>query len=381
MGGKKFNLGCLRTRRIELESNTCGHSFVSIHSFIHIISSNPEYQKHMLDSMNKADVALRIHYAIQTLSHDEEMGTDAMKAIMLLSGMYVETAFLFDNCEESLQGSFVKLGELLSCEPLRGEIDIEAMPPSTIIDFDAEMGRAIAREFYEEWMDCEYEFHDMLIHMTQHMFMQWEASGSYAMQTNQRRAESFRLLVECTYRAMAYELAAQELCDVIIEKKIGVDGWNMADSISGLAGLAGQRLSYSHNGRNQCCWFRGSELPDLLDQTAYVMTQEAVRLGLPSGTDWRFGLPANDAPANAPTFLVNSVDEVCRGFFNAIRLDDYHDQAVCAAKAAGRMLAVACSGDQPEIEPAIAKPLAMAAMTETYKATCVEHAALSFAEL
>jgi hypothetical protein len=330
----------------------------------------------MLDYNNKADVALRIHHAIQCMSEEEGKGIDAMKAITLLAGMYVESAFLFDNCEESLQGMFLKLGRELSCEPLGGEMDYEAMPPATIIDFDSEMGRAIAREFFEEWLDCEYEFHELLMSITQQLFMRLEAviSTNDIRQTGQRRAESFRLLVECTYRAMAYELAAQELCDVVIEKKIGVDGWNMADSISGLAGLAGRKLSLSHGGRDECCWFRGGDLPDLLDQTAYVMTQEAVRLGLPTGTDWRFGLPANDTPANAPTILVGEIEGICEGFFEAVQLFDYHDQAVCAAKAAGRMLAVACGGERPDLEPAIAKPLSMAALTETYKSACVEAA-------
>ncbi|HPF79231.1 MAG TPA: hypothetical protein PLF01_08085, partial [Alphaproteobacteria bacterium] len=229
---------------------------------------------------------------------------------------------------------------------------------------------------------CEYEFHDMMLFITHQMFMRWEAAGisggPHGFSGSQRRAESFRLLVECTYRAMSFELAAQELCDVIIEKRIGVDGWNMGDSISGLAGLAGRKLSLSHGGRNQCCWFRGADLPDLLDQTAYVMTQEAVRLGIPTGTDWRFGLPANDTPANAPTLLVSSVETICEGFFRAVKMHDYHDQAVCAAKAAGRMLAVACGGERPDLEPAIAKPLAMAALTETYKSACVEYAAVSY---
>lgn len=336
----------------------------------------------MLDDSNKADVALRIHHAIQALSEDEAHGTDSMRAILLLSGMYVESAFLFDNCEESLQGAFVKLGELLNCEPLSGDVSEESLPPACIIDFDAEMGRAVAREFFEEWLDCEYEFHEMLLLITQQMFMRWEATGisggAHGFSGTQRRAESFRLLVECTYRAMSFELAAQELCDVVIEKRIGIDGWNMADSISGLAGLAGRKLSMSHNGRNQCCWFRGANLPDLLDQTAYVMTQEAVRLGIPTGTDWRFGLPANDTPANAPTLLVSSVENVCEGFFRCVEIYDYHDQAVCYAKAAGRMLAVACGGERPDIEPAIAKPLAMAALTETYKSACVEYAAVSY---
>ena len=325
----------------------------------------------MLDNMTKTDVAARIQAAIQALTHDEESGCDGMKALMLLSGMMVEIAFLFDNGEEALQGSFSRLGDLLGCDPLFESIAPEALPPPTIIDFDTEMGRSMAREFFEEWLDCDYEFHEMFLFIVQQSFMRWEVKG-------QSRAESFRLFVEGTYRAMAYELGAQELCDVIIEKKIGVEGWTLADSISALAGLAGRKLALSHDGMDQCCWFRGSNLPDLLDQTAYVMTQEAVRLGVPIGTDWRFGLPANDVPANPPTLLVNGIEKLCCGFFDAVHMVDDSDQSVTAAKAAGRMLAVACGGEKPEVEPAIAKPLSMAAITESYKGACVEYAAVSY---
>ncbi|MEM6812536.1 MAG: hypothetical protein AAF549_08745 [Pseudomonadota bacterium] len=337
----------------------------------------------MLKNQHKADVAYRILYTIQSLCLDEEKGTDAMKAINILSGIYVETAFLFDNCEEALQGSFSKLSHRMQSEPLEGKFGENALPPSSIIDFDAEMGRSIAREFFEEWLDCAYEFHELLIEVTHELFTHWECQSTslpqgFNITLGQRRSESFRLLIEVTYRAMAYEIAAQELCDVVIEKKIGVSGWNMADSISALAGLAGRKLSMSHDGRNQCCWFRGTDLPDLLDQTAYVMTQEAVRLGTPTGTDWRFGLPANDTPANAPTLIVNGVEGICDQFYGVMQMFDHDDQAVCAAKAAGRMLAVACAGEKPDLEPAIAKPLAMAAMTESYKSACVEYAAVSY---
>jgi hypothetical protein len=36
------------------------------------------------------------------------------------------------------------------------------------------------------------------------------------------------------------------------------------------------------------------------------------------------------------------------------------------------MLAVASGGEMPELEPAIAKPLAMSAITETYKSVCMD---------
>ena len=116
----------------------------------------------MLEDSNKADVTLRIHYAIQALSEDEARGTDMMKATLLLAGMYVETAFLFDNCEEALQGSFTKLGSMLQCDPLMGDMAQDAMPPPNIIDFDTEMGRAMAREFFECFGDRFCHDHDEL---------------------------------------------------------------------------------------------------------------------------------------------------------------------------------------------------------------------------
>jgi len=315
----------------------------------------------------KADVAIRLHTAIQVLAEEPDMGTDSMKVLMLYAGMMVEAAFLFDSGEDSLEGAFARLADLLECEPYAGDLGEKALPPSAIIDFDTEQGRALTREFFADWSDCAYEFQDMVLFLIQQSFARWEMFG-------QRRSESFRLLVEATYKAMAFELAAQELCDAVIEQKIGAQQWKLTDSVAALAGMAGRTLAQSHEGKNQCCWFRGSDLPDLLDQTAYVMTQEAVRHGLCSSTDWRFGLPANDTPANPPNALIKAIEPITSGFFKAIQISDLNDVSVCCAKAAGRMLAIVAGGKKPELEPAIAKPLAMAAITESYKSVCVEYA-------
>ncbi|MCP5978468.1 hypothetical protein NL364_28675, partial [Klebsiella pneumoniae] len=84
------------------------------------------------------------------------------------------------------------MSELLECEPYAGDLGVKALPPSAIIDFDSEQGRAIAREFFEEWTDCAYEFQDMVLFLIQQSLARWEMFG-------QPRAESFRLLVEATY--------------------------------------------------------------------------------------------------------------------------------------------------------------------------------------
>ena len=141
----------------------------------------------------------------------------------------------------------------------------------------------------------------------------------------------------------------------------------MCEGVSGLSAVSGRFLA----GVNDFCEiFKGPYLPDKLDQVSYVMTQEAVRLGIPAGTDWRFGLAANDCILSAPHDLISSLQPRCMAFFRVIKLHDPLDQAVACAKAAGRMLAVVAGGEEPEIEPVIAKPLAMAAMTDTYKLVC-----------
>ena len=77
-------------------------------------------------------------------------------------------------------------------------------------------------------------------------------------------------------------------------------------------------------------------------------------------------------PLNAPYELINTLGPVCDNFFDAIQLHGAEDQAVACAKAAGRMLAITAGGDLPEIEPAIAKPLAVSAMSDTYKTICMD---------
>ena len=50
-----------------------------------------------------------------------------------------------------------------------------------------------------------------------------------------------------------------------------------------------------------------------------------------------------------------------------LEIDNNQHVSAMVAKACGRMLAVAAGGDFPEVEPAIAKPLAMMALMESYR--------------
>lgn len=307
--------------------------------------------------IDKTGFAAHIHKCLMNQASLPDGETDGMRMIQLLSGIMVETLLLFDEPDQGLSATYARLAQLLGSEPTAGVLGANALPPAYVIESETEIGRALARRLFEDWLNCAYDFHDLLLTVIQGMVVQLELCG-------QPRSETFRLFIECTNRCMGYEIAAQELCDIVIEEKIGAEGWNLADSVSGLSAVAGRCLAMGHTPStifNPVTW------NDRLDQVSYVMTQEAVRLGIPAGSDWRFGLAANDCPANAPYDLIVSLEPSARGFFRIIGMMDLMDQAVACAKAAGRMLAVAAGGDAPELEPVIAKPLAMAAMTETYR--------------
>lgn len=314
---------------------------------------------------NKPEMGARFYSALIQLAADHERGVDGMKIIQYMAGVMVELFMTFENPDESMQASFRKLSDMLESNPASGLLAPYSLPPAHIIDMETERGRLAARVFFEDWLDCNFELHDLILTVFQHVIVGWEDMGSH-------RAETLRLLFECVRKAMAFEIAAQELCELAIEQQIGQHGWNIADCIAALSGVAGRRLAVSLSAKNACLLFQGCDLPENLDRVAYIMTQEAIRHGVPAGSDWRFGLAANDTPINAPIDLIREMEPKCLRFFRAIEVSSSYEQAISCAKAAGRMIAIAAGGELPEIEPAIAKPLAMAAMTETYKYVCLD---------
>ncbi len=318
---------------------------------------------------NKPEMAARLYAGLIQLATDPAQGTDAMRLIQHMAGVLVETFLVFDEPDEVMEVTLRRLSDMLECAPIGGALGQRVLPPAHVMDYETERGRMAARRFFEEWLDCVFEFHALVLVIIHNIIVSWEADG-------QTRDESLRLLVECTHRAMGFEIAAQELCDVVIDRKVASEGWSLGDCIASLSAVAGRRLALSLNS-DACMLFRGAHLPECLDKIVYVMTQEAVRLGVPAGSDWRFGLAANDVPINAPMDLVYGIEPYCQSFFDAMQIKNQYEQAVCCAKAAGRMLAVAAGGELPELEPAIAKPLAMAAITETYKSVCMEQTAFS----
>jgi hypothetical protein len=307
----------------------------------------------MSSSQRRRESVTTLHDHIMDLSYEDDTGHNIHKMIQFLAGGLVEYALIFEDSEQALETVIDRLASNLS-EPYDGELPEWLLTAPYLADLNTEKGRKLMRHSLDEWPSCEFDFAEMLIELNQHFLMRWAEDGIPC-------EEAFRLLIDYAYYAMAFEIAAQQLCDTVIEKHIGARCWSLGDAISGLSGSAGRQLARAFGDNSK------DDIDATLDLIMPVMTQESVRMGLPAGSDWRFGLAANDHPVDAPRYLVDAVEPYCNALFRSVSLNSPEARATACAKAAGRMLAVAAGGEEPEITPVIAKPLALAAMTETYK--------------
>jgi len=113
---------------------------------------------------NKPEMGARLYAGLIELATESSLSrdgdslcrTDVMKVIQHVSGILVETYFVFENPDEAMEASFDKLGKLLGCEPFSGSLVSHALPPAHIIVNEIERGRNIARTFFGELLDCVF---------------------------------------------------------------------------------------------------------------------------------------------------------------------------------------------------------------------------------
>lgn len=316
-----------------------------------------------IDTLSPDSAALQadMNALLCDYARDEKRGgVNALHLLMTLSGVLVETAFLFEHPDSSLDGLVRKLARRLGTPPATYPLDTQFLPTAYVLDQISELGRDVTRHVLKREVEDAFSFADLVVDCVHHHLLVMETIDI-------PRDESFRILCEFSTRAMVLEVAAQELCDVLLDLKMGAEDWSIADCIGALSGLSGYKVAVWYQNTSGAFRRRDRAQMQTFHDVVDVMTREAVRYGIPGGTDWRYGLPANDRPADPPSMLISGVLPLCEGFFKTVRAFDPIFQATACAKAAGRMLAVASGGEMPEIAPAISKPLAIAAMTESYR--------------
>lgn len=234
-----------------------------------------------------------------------------------------------------------------------GETKLFSFSDPRTLDREVESGRMLLRSIHIESGVSSENITDPL-----HEFMVMYLMSS--TRTSHDRSNLCLFIEDTAQKALAYEMATQELCDLLIETKLVSHGWSLGDAICALAGAAAQRLAIKRASKN---WSWECEYQVIAD----VMMREALSLGVPSTSSWEFGMAANDSRPNPPIALIKAVESSCLVFLDLINITDFETQSIVLAKAAGRMLALAATGEDPEIEAHIAKPLACHAMAETLR--------------
>lgn len=285
-------------------------------------------------------------------------GIDVMRLIRVASGVLCELSLdAIEDPAELWQSEIEKLWDDVGLDAAERESIIESYNPSLYdpskTDREMESGRLLIRSIQMTHGTASEVFVPALRGFLAQIVLS-------AGKTKIERAELMLHVEIATRDSLSYEIATQELCDLLIETKIAQHAWSLGDAICALAGAAAQRLAIRRAAMN---W----RWEDSYQTIADVMMREAVSLGVPAATGWEFGMAANDCRPNPPAALIQAVETSCIVFLDLIAITDFETQAVVLAKSAGRMLALAATGDRPELEAHIAKPLACHAVAETLR--------------
>lgn len=294
-----------------------------------------------------------LHARIAHLCLEQGKGLDTSRMIEIYAGMVCELLLEYDLPGEMMAGLMDSLKSNLRLQDAALLDDAAlSMPPIYVLDREIEFGRAFSREIVlEEWDDV-HDALKILSNLIVYDFTIWEEQGL-------DRMENLSFFQECLRLALAFEFAAQDLCDMFIEDRIAYERWSLADCIKGLCATAGYQISQNEQEHK-------SHYLQPIEEAIFIMSQEALRLGVPGGHDWSKTLPVNDEMVSPPKTLIQESRPLCLRYMKFIKVKDPMISGAMIAKAAGRMLAVASGGDFPEIESVISKPMAMLALKHSF---------------
>jgi len=218
---------------------------------------------------------------------------------------------------------------------------------------DMELGRTLARMYLGDGLEWSAVARNAFVEI---------GRGIRAMCGADEAGDS--LMADSLRTAVRYELGAHGICDRAIEVKIAGQRWTIADCILGMSALAG-----SHQARlmMDAGIANGASLEKALNDLMRVMMEEAVRHGVPEDVGLLHGIPANDTKTMIHADLLRSMEPLALTVLEEMHMLDRTNQAIALAKAAGRMVAVAAAGDNPDIEHVVARPLALCAMMGAFR--------------
>lgn len=272
-----------------------------------------------------------------------------LRLINLWGGALAECLLDYESPESAMEDCLTEIG--ITIDP--DSWIAPALRSASASEQDIELGRTLSRLYLGDGLEWSLNARNALTEVgrgIRNMCGADDACDAYM-------AESLRT-------AVRYELGAHSICDRAIDVKIAGQRWTIADCILGLSALAGshQARLMSDAGINN-----HSSLEKALDDLMRVMMEEAVRHGVPEEVSLLHGIPANDMPSNINADLIRSMEPLALTVLEELHMPDRTNQAIALAKAAGRMVAVAAAGENPDIEHVVARPLALCAMMGAFR--------------
>lgn len=320
------------------------------------------------DSLNAVDIAVSLQERILSLatshsSSKERMGrVDVAKKYMLLAGVLAECLMDYNDPFQELR---TIQDDVLSCVDL---YDIKLDMPyinAVEIDKQLELGRSLSRLYLDDEEASSRSLKNAILQILHHDL-------NYAPFSFDMRCAQILFFVQAAHMALAFEIVAHLFCDRVIDSKIAGDDWNVSDCLMAMSGLAGRYYAFAAIEEEDLAHYHGVTLnvPDWRETSKTMLdmiASEALRMGVVQGAQLLNSMAANDIEYRAFPHLIYSLEPAFSILADKYELEGYAVKAIAVAKATGRMMAVACAGEDAEIEHSVANPLTVSSFIGSLK--------------
>jgi hypothetical protein len=304
----------------------------------------------------------------------EEGRVDLQKKALMLAGLLSECLM---DCEDPFQElrclRNAHVTPILSTSLHEDEMSV---PYVAIDDMDKiiELGRSLARLYLDDQEDSARVLCGSVIEVMNGCAYLWNDDASHQ--------QMMRFLFSATHIALSLEVIAHLFCDRVIDLKIAQENWSTSDALMAMSGLAGRYYAFASIDEEDRL-LSEQDLQDEESSTAphydsallakkstsmlNLISAEAMRMGVLDGSDLLKGIAANDIEYRAYPHLVYGLEPCYAVLADRYEIEGYGLKSLSVAKATGRMIAVACAGQDAEMEHHVARPLAVASFIGNFE--------------
>lgn len=279
---------------------------------------------------------------VNALSVRDDGSFDGVKFVSILSGVMAETLLEYEEPDVVMEQTFHRMAELMKVQPLGGIPDDGVLPAAWKLDEDIEAGRRLAKKLSETMPKSLDDVHEIVLGIAMSEF--------FADRLGLSPHIAFQIMIEVVIRALMTEMAAQELCDGLIEEFID-DGWPLTRAIEALAAATGIYVSKAVDAEPV-------KIQHILPDILRLIAVETQRFGLKGGEDWWLLGPANDVRVDELQPYVEELIVGPKEFFDSMGLESDFVKVVALGKATGRMIAASTHKDVAQMQLNVAKSLA-----------------------